>query len=116
MCLIVSLVCVQKKVRELGRILNVPVGFLKRHPFPGPGLAVRVLGDVTQGNALEVLRQASLFKTLSWNIHSAVTRLPNSIFVFFFSVYLRLMRSSSNQSEMRVSMIPSGKLSQCSYL
>ncbi|CAD5316190.1 unnamed protein product [Arabidopsis thaliana] len=45
------------EVRELGRILNVPVGFLKRHPFPGPGLAVRVLGDVTQGNALEVLRQ-----------------------------------------------------------
>ncbi|AEE34128.1 GMP synthase (glutamine-hydrolyzing), putative / glutamine amidotransferase [Arabidopsis thaliana] len=44
------------EVRELGRILNVPVGFLKRHPFPGPGLAVRVLGDVTQGNALEVLR------------------------------------------------------------
>ncbi|CAL1401055.1 unnamed protein product [Linum trigynum] len=45
------------EVRELGRILDVPVGFLKRHPFPGPGLAVRVLGDVTQGNALDVLRQ-----------------------------------------------------------
>ncbi|WCJ28941.1 GMP synthase [glutamine-hydrolyzing] [Euphorbia peplus] len=45
------------EVRQLGRILDVPEGFLKRHPFPGPGLAVRVLGDVTQGNALEVLRQ-----------------------------------------------------------
>ncbi|CAM8884444.1 unnamed protein product [Rhodiola kirilowii] len=45
------------EVRELGRILNVPVGFLKRHPFPGPGLAVRVLGDVTEGNALEILRE-----------------------------------------------------------
>lgn len=45
------------EVRELGRILEVPVGFLKRHPFPGPGLAVRVLGDVTEGNALEILRQ-----------------------------------------------------------
>ncbi|KAJ1406006.1 Rossmann-like alpha/beta/alpha sandwich fold [Sesbania bispinosa] len=40
-----------------GRILEVPEGFLKRHPFPGPGLAVRVLGDVTEGNALEILRQ-----------------------------------------------------------
>lgn len=46
------------EVRELGKILEVPQAFLKRHPFPGPGLAVRVLGDVTAGNALEVLRQA----------------------------------------------------------
>ncbi|CAH1451405.1 unnamed protein product [Lactuca virosa] len=45
------------EVRELGRILDVPVAFLKRHPFPGPGLAVRIPGDVTQGNALEILRQ-----------------------------------------------------------
>ncbi|KAL6549631.1 hypothetical protein OROHE_008362 [Orobanche hederae] len=46
------------EVRQLGRILDVPEGFLKRHPFPGPGLAIRVLGDVTEGNALTVLRQA----------------------------------------------------------
>ncbi|CAI9094086.1 OLC1v1029744C1 [Oldenlandia corymbosa var. corymbosa] len=45
------------EVRALGRILNVPEAFLKRHPFPGPGLAVRVLGDVTEGNALDVLRE-----------------------------------------------------------
>ncbi|KAF2297848.1 hypothetical protein GH714_004021 [Hevea brasiliensis] len=45
------------EVRQLGRILNVPGAFLKRHPFPGPGLAVRVLGDVTEGNALDILRQ-----------------------------------------------------------
>ncbi|XP_040987559.1 GMP synthase [glutamine-hydrolyzing]-like [Juglans microcarpa x Juglans regia] len=45
------------EVRQLGKILNVPEQFLKRHPFPGPGLAVRVLGDVTEGNALDILRQ-----------------------------------------------------------
>ena len=49
-------------MRKLGSILNVPDSFLKRHPFPGPGLAVRVLGDVTQGNALEVLRQVRTFR------------------------------------------------------
>jgi GMP synthase (glutamine-hydrolysing) len=31
--------------------------FIKRHPFPGPGLAVRILGDVTDPKALSVLRQ-----------------------------------------------------------
>lgn len=46
-------------MRALGKILNIPEGFLKRHPFPGPGLAVRVLGDVTEGNRLEILRQVS---------------------------------------------------------
>ncbi|XP_062074329.1 uncharacterized protein LOC133778423 [Humulus lupulus] len=44
------------EVRRLGKILNVPEGFLKRHPFPGPGLAVRVIGDVTLGNYLDTLR------------------------------------------------------------
>lgn len=31
--------------------------FIKRHPFPGPGLAVRILGDVTQEGALDLLRK-----------------------------------------------------------
>mmetsp|Transcript_62658 Transcript_62658/g.198403 ORF Transcript_62658/g.198403 Transcript_62658/m.198403 type:complete len:422 (+) Transcript_62658:533-1798(+) len=45
------------EVRELGALLNVPRTFLARHPFPGPGLAVRILGDVTANGALEVLRE-----------------------------------------------------------
>ena len=35
------------EVREIARILRVPRGLLMRHPFPGPGLAVRVIGEVT---------------------------------------------------------------------
>ncbi len=35
------------EVREVGRVLNVPQELLNRHPFPGPGLAIRILGEVT---------------------------------------------------------------------
>lgn len=45
------------EVRMLGRILDIPQEFLNRHPFPGPGLAIRILGEITQ-ERLDILRQA----------------------------------------------------------
>jgi GMP synthase (glutamine-hydrolysing) len=35
------------EVRELGKILKIPETLIWRHPFPGPGLGVRILGEVT---------------------------------------------------------------------
>src|ERR671926_1522372 len=45
------------EVRLIGRELHVPEEILGRHPFPGPGLAVRIIGDITK-ERLSVLRAA----------------------------------------------------------
>lgn len=46
------------EVRKVAAILGVPKKLLMRHPFPGPGLAVRVIGEVTE-KKLEIARLAS---------------------------------------------------------
>ncbi|MBI5144270.1 MAG: GMP synthase (glutamine-hydrolyzing), partial [Candidatus Omnitrophica bacterium] len=44
------------EVRKVGRELNMPGEILGRHPFPGPGLAVRIIGDVTKARC-DILRE-----------------------------------------------------------
>ncbi len=45
------------EVRKVARELAVPKRIIERHPFPGPGLAIRIIGEVTQ-ERLDVLREA----------------------------------------------------------
>ncbi len=45
------------EVRRIGEELGLPHKFLWRHPFPGPGLAIRVLGEVTE-DRLDILKEA----------------------------------------------------------
>ncbi|MDD5147655.1 MAG: glutamine-hydrolyzing GMP synthase [Candidatus Daviesbacteria bacterium] len=45
------------EVRKIGKILGLPEQILNRQPFPGPGLAVRIIGEITE-KKLEILRKA----------------------------------------------------------
>ncbi|MBF0618919.1 MAG: glutamine-hydrolyzing GMP synthase [Candidatus Omnitrophica bacterium] len=45
------------EVRAIGKVLGMPENMLKRQPFPGPGLAIRILGDITP-ERLEIVREA----------------------------------------------------------
>ncbi|TYP95185.1 GMP synthase (glutamine-hydrolyzing) [Fodinibius salinus] len=45
------------EVRNVGRELGIPDNFINRHPFPGPGLGIRVISDITE-EKLEMAREA----------------------------------------------------------
>lgn len=63
------------EVRALGRLLSIPPHLVNRHPFPGPGLAIRILGPVTREQVqilqkadtiyIEEIRNAGLYEQIS---------------------------------------------------
>ncbi len=62
------------EVRKVGRALNMSETILKRHPFPGPGLGVRILGDVTK-EKVRVLQEADYIfieELKKWNLYDQV--------------------------------------------
>lgn len=74
---------VKDSARAIGRELGVPEDLLVRHPFPGPGLVVRIEGEVTpeklrsaravDGIYIEELRAADLYKTV-WQAGAVITQ------------------------------------------
>jgi len=55
------------EVRDIARILGVPEKLSKRHPFPGPGLSVRIIGEITPSK-LAICRKASkIVEDELWN-------------------------------------------------
>ncbi|GMF05864.1 unnamed protein product [[Candida] boidinii] len=63
------------EVRHLGKLLGIPDELVWRHPFPGPGIAIRVLGEVTPAQVkiareadyifIEEIRKAGLYNQIS---------------------------------------------------
>ncbi len=57
------------EVRILGKALNMPDTLINRQPFPGPGLAIRILGDVTT-EKLEILKQSDQILREVFKLHA----------------------------------------------
>ncbi|MBW4465983.1 MAG: glutamine-hydrolyzing GMP synthase [Pegethrix bostrychoides GSE-TBD4-15B] len=62
------------EVRKVGRSIGLPEEIVNRHPFPGPGLAIRILGDITD-ERLEILRDADLIVRQEINRSGAYSEL-----------------------------------------
>lgn len=56
------------EVRKVGRSIGLPEEIVRRHPFPGPGLAIRIIGEVT-AERLNILRDADLIVRQEINRH-----------------------------------------------
>ena len=62
------------EVRRVGSALGINSNILKRHPFPGPGLAIRILGEITK-EKIEMLQKADhiyINGLKSWNLYDKV--------------------------------------------
>jgi len=64
------------EVRKMGVRLGIPKGMLERHPFPGPGLGVRIIGEVTKEKILTLQEADSIFieELIKENLYDKVSQ------------------------------------------
>ncbi len=74
------------EVRQVGRALGLPSYVVDRQPFPGPGLAVRIIGDITS-ERIEMLQQADL------RVREEILRMDNHLDVWQYFAVLLPIRS-----------------------
>ena len=75
------------EVRKIGKTLDIPEKFLMRHPFPGPGLAIRILGNITN-ERLKILRESDdifinilhEYKHLPYHLNVNISYITNTYF------------------------------------
>lgn len=62
------------EVRRVGKSMNLPEDVLGRHPFPGPGLAIRILGSITKENVAILQEADAIFiqGLKDWNLYDQV--------------------------------------------
>ncbi len=73
------------EVRKVGRSLGLPEEIVNRHPFPGPGLAIRIMGEVTE-ERLQILRDADMIVRQEINRSGWYSQLWQSFAVLLPSV------------------------------
>jgi GMP synthase (glutamine-hydrolysing) len=69
------------EVRSIGEDLGLPSGMVQRHPFPGPGLGVRILGEVKQEYA-DILREADAIFIDALRRHALYDKVSQAFTVF----------------------------------
>ncbi|WP_019499636.1 glutamine-hydrolyzing GMP synthase [Pseudanabaena sp. PCC 6802] len=88
------------EVRKVGSALGLPEEIVKRQPFPGPGLAIRIIGEITP-DRLEILRDADLIVRQEINRSGTYDRLWQA-----FAVLLPTIRSVGVMGDQRTYAYP----------
>lgn len=74
------------EVRDLGRQLGIPEDLVMRHPFPGPGIAIRIIGEVTP-ERVQIARKAD---------HVCVSQPRRSLFLadFLRQIFISMIKEA----------------------